>query len=230
MLKKTGEIPLNLRRSIYKGEPETTRVSMIRPKKIILVVIDTLRINHLRCYGYRRNTSLNLDKLCKESVRFKHAFRPPFLPCRLMHRYSNQNTQIIFPKASVRFEKIRRKYDDEMTSTEMNRPRELIRDESEMNSKALRWIEENKNRDFFVFLHYFDVHGPYSPPEPYNDYFIDDEYDGAQKNDINTVLDAQSLDDIPYYKVLKHIRSILGSSNHKIQKKSWKVAPGIVKT
>jgi arylsulfatase A-like enzyme len=38
--------------------------------KILLVTIDTLRADHLGCYGYRRPTSPNLDRLAGESTLF----------------------------------------------------------------------------------------------------------------------------------------------------------------
>jgi len=41
--------------------------------KLMLIVIDTLRADHLGCYGYFRNTSPNIDKLAKEGVFFKDA-------------------------------------------------------------------------------------------------------------------------------------------------------------
>lgn len=47
---------------------------MIPPKRIIVISIDTLRADHLGCYGYKRNTSPSIDELCKESIWFKYAF------------------------------------------------------------------------------------------------------------------------------------------------------------
>lgn len=41
---------------------------------VILIVIDSLRANHLGCYGYYRNTSPNIDKLAKEGVLFSRTF------------------------------------------------------------------------------------------------------------------------------------------------------------
>ena len=32
---------------------------------------------------------------------------------------------------------------------------------------ALDWLDENKASDFFLFLHYYDPHDAYEPPEPY---------------------------------------------------------------
>ena len=40
---------------------------------VILIVIDTLRADHLSCYGYFRNTSPNIDRLAREGVLFKDA-------------------------------------------------------------------------------------------------------------------------------------------------------------
>ena len=42
--------------------------------KVILLVIDTLRADHLGCYGYHRETSPNLDRLAKEGVLFERAY------------------------------------------------------------------------------------------------------------------------------------------------------------
>ncbi len=41
---------------------------------IVLVTIDTLRADHLGCYGYFRDTSPNIDALAKESVVFDQAY------------------------------------------------------------------------------------------------------------------------------------------------------------
>jgi arylsulfatase A-like enzyme len=34
---------------------------------------------------------------------------------------------------------------------------------------AIKWIEENGDSPFFMWIHYFDPHGPYDPPSPYRD-------------------------------------------------------------
>lgn len=41
-----------------------------------MITLDTLRADHLGCYGYFRNTSPNLDALAKESLLFEHAYTP----------------------------------------------------------------------------------------------------------------------------------------------------------
>ena len=40
----------------------------------IIIGIDTLRADHLSCYGYVRKTSPNIDKIAEESIVFKWAF------------------------------------------------------------------------------------------------------------------------------------------------------------
>jgi len=41
-----------------------------RPRNVILISIDTLRPDHLGCYGYPRETSPTLDALARDGVRF----------------------------------------------------------------------------------------------------------------------------------------------------------------
>ena len=43
---------------------------------IILITLDTTRADRLGCYGYRRRTSPNIDKLAEESVLYTRAIAP----------------------------------------------------------------------------------------------------------------------------------------------------------
>ncbi len=40
---------------------------------------------------------------------------------------------------------------------------------SVINSIGLPWISEHKDRDFFLFLHFWDAHIPYVPPSPFKE-------------------------------------------------------------
>lgn len=41
---------------------------------IILISIDTLRADHMGCYGYEKNTTPNIDQFAKESIVFENAY------------------------------------------------------------------------------------------------------------------------------------------------------------
>lgn len=47
-----------------------------------------------------------------------------------------------------------------------------------VNSAILPWFEENVDRPFFVWLHYWDAHLPHHPPPPYSELFAHDLYQG----------------------------------------------------
>ncbi len=52
--------------------------------RILYLDLDTLRPDHLGCYGYHRNTSPNIDRICSEGVRFNNYYcsDAPCLPSR----------------------------------------------------------------------------------------------------------------------------------------------------
>src|SRR5215212_3612028 len=60
----------------------TVRAS--HPMRILYIDIDSLRPDHLSCYGYHRNTSPNIDRIASEGVRFENCYASdaPCLPSR----------------------------------------------------------------------------------------------------------------------------------------------------
>jgi choline-sulfatase len=40
-----------------------------------------------------------------------------------------------------------------------------------IHTRFLRWLSSNRERPYFAYLHYRDVHGPYVPPPPYDSMF-----------------------------------------------------------
>lgn len=52
--------------------------------RILFLDIDTLRYDHMGCYGYRRNTTPNLDAICRDGIRFDNYYcsDAPCLPSR----------------------------------------------------------------------------------------------------------------------------------------------------
>jgi len=45
---------------------------------------------------------------------------------------------------------------------------------------AIKWIERNSTKKFFLWVHYMDPHGPYVPPSPYNTLFVEPPAAGAE--------------------------------------------------
>lgn len=63
---------------------------------ILLISIDTLRADHLSCYGYHRQTTPNIDRLAAEGVLFKNAYStavwtPPAHASMLTGLYPSQH-------------------------------------------------------------------------------------------------------------------------------------------
>ena len=186
---------------------------MDRPN-LLLIVVDTLRADHLSCYGYVRKTSPNIDKLAEESVVFKSAYalgiptHPSFTTILtglhpLRHRVvSHMGTSRLSPDILMVQELLRvngyvtgavdnmlLKYGSfyDWFSRGFNvysHPGAIPVDYAGMKvqaanvtERALRVLEElkGKGKPFFLFLHYWDPHSPYVPPQPYDSLFWKEE-------------------------------------------------------
>jgi len=60
----------------------------------------------------------------------------------------------------------------------INNPDVSERKGKEVSKYAIKWLEENNNERFFLFLHYFDPHFRYQPPEPFAQQYKNDPYAG----------------------------------------------------
>jgi arylsulfatase len=58
-------------------------------------------------------------------------------------------------------------YDDELPSQEAHRDVVFERIAEQTNRRALDWLGDVDSGPFFLWVHYQDPHGPYTPPEPY---------------------------------------------------------------
>jgi len=63
-----------IRPEIYLEKNSVNTLSKKDYTNIILILIDTLRADHLSCYGYKQNTSPNIDRFAKEGVLFTNSF------------------------------------------------------------------------------------------------------------------------------------------------------------
>jgi arylsulfatase A-like enzyme/Flp pilus assembly protein TadD len=55
-------------------------------------------------------------------------------------------------------------------------PGSVQRDGSDTLEESLAWLEENHERPFFLWIHLFDPHVPYTPPEPFASQYPKDRY------------------------------------------------------
>src|SRR5262249_11962185 len=57
-------------------------------------------------------------------------------------------------------------------------PANLQRRADEVADAALAWLNKAAASRFFAWLHFYDPHAPYDPPEPYRSMHADQPYDG----------------------------------------------------
>src|SRR6266852_1263430 len=61
---------------------------------------------------------------------------------------------------------------EEANLDEMARPGNVVADQ------ALDWLGKNSQKKFFLWMHLYDAHYPYPPPEPYSREYASQPYDG----------------------------------------------------
>jgi arylsulfatase A-like enzyme/Flp pilus assembly protein TadD len=199
---------------------------LVKPD-VILITIDTLRADHLHCYGDSQIETPNIDALARESARFTEAFTPvPItLPAHAtiltgsypmatgMHDFSGNKLPsgavtlarvlgdhgyetAAFVSAAVldsRFG-LNSGFDTYYDHFDFSRLDETNLDLTERPGNetmdaALGWLRdhasssgtsavETPGKPFFLWVHLYDPHYPYAPPEPYATRYRSHPYDG----------------------------------------------------
>ncbi len=179
-------------------------------RHVILISLDTLRSDHLSCYGYGRDTSPNIDLLARDGVLFAETRAPsPWtLPSHLsmMTALDTINHGVFVPELRLDprtptlaellkakgfynaaftgggfvsgFYGFNKGFDSFRVLGEVASPDAAAR----LGEKASRWIEENMDRDTFLFLHTYQIHNPYRSEEPGNRRYL---REGAPVRDLD---------------------------------------------
>jgi arylsulfatase A-like enzyme len=181
---------------------------VLYPKKkkgtnIILISIDTLRADHLGCYGYQRETSPAIDSLAEDSSLFFNTFSSSSwtlpahvslltsLTCfhhQVNYEYDKMDSSMItladvlrqknfycsahtgggFVNAAYGFSKGFDSYGQSAQGIHQKDASEWI------GRSTLKWIDNHKDKDFFLFIHTYQPHNPFSSPPPYNTMFLEE--------------------------------------------------------
>jgi len=159
---------------------------------VILISIDTLRADHLGCYGYHRESSPNIDRLAAEGTLFENAFSPTAwtLPghASMFSGLTPQRHGATRSETAIRSDvpllaEILRDLGYE-TAAVVNAPFMQAKFGFDRGFGAFTYIPKlevdrhqqtvldtlpgDDGRPFFLFLHYMSVHDPYAPEDPYN--------------------------------------------------------------
>ena len=177
--------------------------------RVLLIVADALRADHLGTYGYHRQTSPNLDNLAAQGVRFSSFFAPN-IPTEPAHTtmFSGQHAArhgvMVHKQPSavprpgtpwlpsvlkaggvrtVAFDNLAdsKAWFGQGWSEYYNlRHGKALLDAAEVNAELLPWLARNTEGPWFAFVHYWDTHSPYLPPETYRfRHYEGNPHDGA---------------------------------------------------
>src|SRR3984957_10592877 len=195
-----------------------TRPSTANPNhpNVILITVDTLRADHVGCYGAQNVKTPTLDGLAHDGVLFERAISQvpltwPSHAVILTGTYPFQNGvqdftgQPLAPQfrsVAQAFQKagyatgavisafvldrswgLARGFDfyDDAFSAETFEKKDtglVDRRAGESVTHAIAWLKRTPRRPFFLWLHLYDPHSPYDPPEPYRSEYHDHLYDG----------------------------------------------------
>jgi arylsulfatase A-like enzyme len=164
---------------------------------VILISIDTLRADHLGCYGYDFDTSPYIDEFARESVLFKNAKSQ--IPWTLSSHISFLTS--LYPSVFRKWTRLSSAIEDKylMLAEIMRNYRyktaaftagvwlteeygfkqgfdcfvdsvKPANIENIFNKSGIGWIKKQRGK-FFVFLHCYEPHAPYNPPRTFKEKF-----------------------------------------------------------
>jgi len=200
----------------------TSKAASAVPKSpnIVLITLDTTRVDRMGFLGSKRGLTPNLDALAKQSVVFRRAYAQvpltppshatiltgtypqfhqindmqtplaadlPYAP-DILHSHGYRTAAFVgsivlasTPPYATGFDRGFDTYDagfheegpgEDRYATVQRRGAEVV-------AHALAWLNKHPKGHFFVWVHLYDAHDPYEPPEPYKSRYRLAPYDGA---------------------------------------------------
>lgn len=182
---------------------------------VLLITVDTLRADHLGCYGYSKIKTPAIDALARDGVLYERAISQvpltwPSHAAMLTGTYPFHNGvqdftgQPLSPKFRLVSQAFQQngyatgavvssfvldrswglargfdQYDDRFKGADfMSKNLALVeRRADESVERAMAWLRKPRTQPFFLWLHLYDPHSPYDPPEPFRSQAADP-YDG----------------------------------------------------
>lgn len=169
---------------------------------LIVVVVDTLRADHLGLHGYERDTSPFLDEIARQGVVFENAqsvssFTRESVSALLTgHLPSSSGSIGWYAAPADHLPTLGTAYAQAgyrtgfFTTTIMLPDPAYVRGFEDvehlvkkggvsgkgqaLSERALEFVRECDDDPFMMYLHYFDPHGPYDPPEELKRRFTDE--------------------------------------------------------
>ncbi len=148
---------------------------------VLLVVIDTLRADHLGCYGYERATSPHIDRLAREGALFRRAtaqssWTGPSMVSMFTGRHLAAE-KLRLPKDAPVLAEIFREHgwrtaafvvNPLVHNAENGFRRGFERFECDARFEDVRdWIVSAGRTPTFTYVHWVDPHDPYGPASEY---------------------------------------------------------------
>jgi arylsulfatase A-like enzyme/Tfp pilus assembly protein PilF len=190
---------------IFKSFQSLMEPVRIDQMNIILFTIDTLRADHLECYGYDKVKSPQINRLASEGILFEHNIvqAPLTLPSHssiltgtypLHHGIRDNGGFYLDENHLTLAESLKNKgyatgafvaafvldsrwgldqgfdyyYDNfDLTKYKTVSLDSVQRRGDEVLAEVYKWLENQSQQKFFAWIHLYDPHTPYDPPEPY---------------------------------------------------------------
>jgi len=169
-----------------------------KPRAVIFITIDTLRADHLGCYGYPRNVSPTIDRLAQEGLLFENMISASSgtIPsmCTLFsglnpqcHAAMDQQGTLIpeIKTLAERFQEAGFYTAGISAHPVLNEERGFAQGfnrflaledppAKDLVQKARQLLDQLPDQPLFFWIHFMDPHTPYDPPpELYNDLLTD---------------------------------------------------------